>query len=98
MGNAGVTVDNRISSSFVERAMIIAATPQHYVQTIAFNEVGRTSIMGDPNWKNGDCDKSSRPEMGLAVARTDGTYNLSLHREYVSKIWSGSNGYIQFGK
>ena len=49
--------------------MIIAATPQHSAQTIAFNEVGRTSIMGDPNWKNGDYDKSSRPEMGLAVAR-----------------------------
>lgn len=63
---------------FVERAMIIAATPQHSAQTIAFNEVGRTSIMGDPNWKNGDYDKSSRPEMGLAVAR------MMAHITYLS--------------
>ena len=64
--------------SYVESAIIIAATPQHSAQTIAFNEVGRTSIMGDPKWNNGDYDKTSRPEMGLAVAR------MMAHITYLS--------------
>ena len=64
--------------SFVERAIIIAATAQHSAQTIAFNEVGRTSIMGDPKWNNGDYDQKFRPEMGLAVAR------MMAHITYLS--------------
>jgi homoserine O-acetyltransferase len=64
--------------SFVQRAMIIAATPQHSAQTIAFNEVGRTSIKGDPRWNNGDYSHDSRPETGLAVAR------MMAHITYLS--------------
>ena len=63
---------------FVQRAMIIAATPQHSAQTIAFNEVGRTSIKGDPKWNNGNYTHESRPEMGLAVAR------MMAHITYLS--------------
>jgi homoserine O-acetyltransferase len=63
---------------FVQRAMIVAATPQHSAQTIAFNEVGRTSIKGDPRWNNGNYTHESRPEMGLAVAR------MMAHITYLS--------------
>ena len=63
---------------FVQRAMIIAATPRHSAQTIAFNVVGRTSIKGDPKWNNGDYSNDSRPEMGLAVAR------MMAHITYLS--------------
>lgn len=63
---------------FVERAMIIAATAQHSAQTIAFNEVGRTSIKGDPKWNNGDYSEKDRPEVGLAVAR------MMAHITYLS--------------
>ena len=38
---------------FSEKAIIIAATAQHTVQTIAFNEAGRRSIVGDPGWNEG---------------------------------------------
>jgi homoserine O-acetyltransferase len=62
----------------VEKAMIIAATPQHSAQTIAFNEVGRTSIKGDPRWNNGNYSQDARPEMGLAVAR------MMAHITYLS--------------
>ena len=63
--------------SFVQRAMIIAATPQHSAQTIAFNEVGRTSIKGDPRWNNGDYTQIS-PRDGLGVAR------MMAHITYLS--------------
>lgn len=64
--------------NFVESAMIIAATPQHSAQTIAFNEVGRTSIKRDPNWNNGEYTSDRRPEAGLAIAR------MMAHITYLS--------------
>jgi homoserine O-acetyltransferase len=64
--------------SFVESAIIIAATPQHSAQTIAFNEVGRTSIKRDPHWNNGEYTSDRRPEAGLAIAR------MMAHITYLS--------------
>ncbi len=64
--------------SFVKSAMIIAATAQHSAQTIAFNEVGRTSIKRDPHWNNGEYTSETRPEAGLAVAR------MMAHITYLS--------------
>ncbi len=64
--------------SFVQRAMIIAATAQHSAQTIAFNEVGRTSIKSDPKWNKGNYTEKNRPELGLAVAR------MMAHITYLS--------------
>jgi homoserine O-acetyltransferase len=64
--------------SFVKSAMIIAATAQHSAQTIAFNEVGRTSIKRDPHWNNGEYTSDTRPEAGLAVAR------MMAHITYLS--------------
>ena len=43
---------------FARNAIIIAATAQHSVQTIAFNEAGRRSIRGDLEWQDGNYDKN----------------------------------------
>lgn len=63
---------------FSEKAIIIAATAQHTVQTIAFNEAGRRSIMGDPGWKEGEYECKEGPRNGLAVAR------MMAHITYLS--------------
>jgi homoserine O-acetyltransferase len=50
----------------------IATTSRHSAQQIAFNEVGRQSIMGDPDWREGNYYGQSPPKRGLAVARMVG--------------------------
>ncbi len=63
---------------FVQKALVIAATSRHSAQTIAFNEVGRRSIQGDPLWNQGDYSLGSGPDIGLAVAR------MMAHITYLS--------------
>ena len=63
---------------FVQKALVIAATSRHSAQTIAFNEVGRRSIQGDPLWNKGDYSQGSGPDIGLAVAR------MMAHITYLS--------------
>lgn len=65
---------------FAKNAIIIAATAQHSVQTIAFNEAGRRSIMGDVEWNGGEYEKSLGPEQGLSVAR------MMAHITYLSDV------------
>ncbi len=61
-------------------AIPIACTASHSAQNIAFNELGRQSIMADSNWKNGNYSKLSlSPDKGLAVAR------MAAHITYLSK-------------
>ncbi|MGI2335034.1 MAG: homoserine O-acetyltransferase MetX [Dehalogenimonas sp.] len=50
----------------------IATTTRHSPQQIAFNEVGRQSIMADPNFNNGRYYGRKAPERGLAMARMVG--------------------------
>ena len=50
----------------------IAATFRHSAQQIAFNEVGRQSIMADPDWNEGFYYDGKPPARGLAVARMVG--------------------------
>ena len=64
--------------NFLEKAIIIAATAQHTVQTIAFNEAGRRSITDDPDWKEGEYGEGEGPRRGLAVAR------MMAHITYLS--------------
>jgi homoserine O-acetyltransferase len=56
----------------VASAMPIATTHRHSAQQIAFNEVGRQSIMGDPDWSGGDYYGGKGPARGLSVARMVG--------------------------
>jgi homoserine O-acetyltransferase len=52
-------------------AIPIASAARHTAQNIAFHEVGRQAIMGDPRW-NGGKYGGAQPIQGLAVARMVG--------------------------
>ncbi len=56
----------------VASVVSIASAPRHSPMQIAFNEVGREAIMGDPNWNGGDYYQGDAPDAGLAVARMIG--------------------------
>lgn len=58
----------------------IATAVKQSAQNIAFHEVGRRAIVGDPNWNKGNYYGKKQPALGLAVARMIGhiTY-LSEH-------------------
>ncbi|MCL4377014.1 MAG: homoserine O-acetyltransferase, partial [Actinobacteria bacterium] len=67
-------------------AMIIATSPTHTAQAIAFNSVGRYAIMSDPNWNNGNYYDGEKPKIGLSIARMIGhiTYlsEESMHKKF----------------
>jgi homoserine O-acetyltransferase len=56
----------------VRSVIVIASTARHSPQQIAFNEVGRQSIMADPDWNGGDYYDGAVPARGLSVARMVG--------------------------
>ena len=58
---------------FVEKAIPIAATGALGPQGVGMSEIGRRSIMADPDWNEGDYyDTERRPDRGLAIARMAG--------------------------
>jgi homoserine O-acetyltransferase len=56
----------------VDACLGIATTWRLGAQAIAFNEVGRTAILGDPHFADGDYYDGPGPGHGLAVARMVG--------------------------
>ena len=61
-------------------AVPIATAAYHSAQNIAFNEVGRQAIFGDPDWQGGRYREAGRiPARGLAVAR------MVAHITYLSE-------------
>ena len=70
-------------SNFPNKAKVaipIASTASHSAQNIAFNELGRQSIMADSNWIGGDYSNQKKsPDKGLSVAR------MAAHITYLSK-------------
>ncbi len=61
-------------------AIALATAARHTAQNIAFHEVGRQSIMADPNWQNGRYyENETRPDKGLSVAR------MTAHITYLSE-------------
>jgi homoserine O-acetyltransferase/O-succinyltransferase len=70
-------------SNFPNKAKIaipIACTASHSAQNIAFNELGRQSIMADAKWVNGNySNENLNPDKGLSVAR------MAAHITYLSK-------------
>ncbi len=61
-------------------AVVVASAARHSAQNIAFHEVGRQAVMGDPDWRGGDYAlHGARPEKGLAVAR------MAAHITYLSE-------------
>ena len=64
----------------VARVLAIATTARHSAQNIAFHEVGRQSIMADPDWQSGNYFGTGRsPDKGLSVAR------MAAHITYLSE-------------
>lgn len=82
------------ATSFPDRvfsAIPIAAAARHSSQNIAFHEVGRQSVMADPDWAGGRYFESGKqPTKGLAVARMAAhiTYlsDEALHRKFGRKF------------
>ncbi|MBU4451067.1 MAG: homoserine O-acetyltransferase [Actinobacteria bacterium] len=70
----------------VQGAMLIATSPTHTAQAIAFNSVGRFAIISDPNWNNGNYYGMEIPKTGLSIARMIGhiTYlsEISMHKKF----------------
>jgi homoserine O-acetyltransferase len=56
----------------VAGAIAIATTPRLSAQSIAFDAIGRTSILSDPNFNAGKYGDDGGPAEGLAIARMIG--------------------------
>lgn len=57
----------------VKSVILIATTARLSPQAIAFNAVGRNSIISDPNWNGGNYyDSENKPDRGLSNARMIG--------------------------
>jgi homoserine O-acetyltransferase len=64
----------------VKSIIPLATSFRHNVENIAFNEIGRKSIMADSNWQSGNYIANKVfPKKGLAVAR------MAAHITYMSK-------------
>ena len=80
--------------SYPERifaALPIATAARHSAQNIAFHEVGRQSVMADPDWRNGKyLVEGTSPRRGLSVARMAAhiTYlsDAALHRKFGRRL------------
>jgi homoserine O-acetyltransferase len=76
----------------------IATTYRHSALQIAFDEVGRQSIMADPKWENGNYPQTGGPDAGLAVARMIGhiTYmsDKSMERKFGRQLKKKEYGYV----
>ncbi len=82
-------------------ALPIATAPKHSSQNIAFHEVGRQSIMADPDWRGGRyLDEDVAPSKGLAVARMAAhiTYlsDEALQRKFGRNMQSGAERSFSF--
>ena len=67
-------------------AVPIATTIKHSPQQIAFNEVGRQSIMADAHWKSGNYYTGASPSKGLAVARMIGHITYMSDKSMAEKF------------
>ncbi len=85
----------------VRSALPIATTLKHSPQQIAFNEVVRQSIMGDPAWRQGNYYGHGQPRNGLSVARMIGhiTYmsDSSMETKFSRRLKNGGYSF-SFGE
>lgn len=76
-------------------AILIATSPTHTAQAIAFNSVGRYAIITDPNWNGGNYYGKKNPDIGLSLARMIGhiTYlsEESMHQKFGRKTVKQKN-------
>jgi homoserine O-acetyltransferase len=70
----------------IKSAIIIASAIKHSPQQIAFDEVGRVSIISDPAWNDGDYYEKETPARGLALARMVGHITYMSDRSMMEKF------------
>lgn len=77
----------------VRSAIPIATALKHSPRQIAFNEVIRQSIMGDPAWRKGNYYGHGQPRNGLSVARMIGHITFmsdtSMETKFSRKLKKG---------
>jgi len=77
---------------FIKAALPIATTSRLNAQSIAFNAVGRSAIIADPNFNNGQYKGNEGPNRGLGIARMIGhiTYlsEKSMHEKFGRQLRS----------
>ncbi len=86
MGGMQVLAWLAMYPEMLRSAIPIATTIKHSPQQIAFNEVGRQAIMGDPNWKSGQYYDAEPPARGLSVARMVGHITYMSDRSMEQKF------------
>ncbi|TLM83542.1 MAG: homoserine O-acetyltransferase, partial [Actinobacteria bacterium] len=90
MGGMQALAWARLHPERVTTCLAIATTWRLAAQAIAFNEVGRTAILGDPAFKFGNYYEFGVPRHGLAVARMIGhiTYlsDESMHEKFGRRL------------
>jgi len=72
MGGMQALAWTKLFPERVRTCVGVATTPRLAAQAIAFNEVGRTAILGDPDFAGGDYYGGAQPAQGLAIARMVG--------------------------
>jgi homoserine O-acetyltransferase len=76
----------------ITSCIVIASTTRLSAQSIGFNAVGRTTIMTDPNWKDGQYYGKEIPSTGLAIARMIGHITFlsdkSMHEKFGRRLQS----------
>jgi homoserine O-acetyltransferase/O-succinyltransferase len=73
-------------SKRIKSAIPISTAMKHSPQQIAFNEVGRQSIMADPKWNEGNYYDKQPPSRGLAVARMIGHITYMSDKSMTEKF------------
>lgn len=88
----------------VEKAIVLAASARLSAQGVAFNAVGRYSIIHDPHFNGGDYYDDAPPEHGLAAARmlahitylSDEGMDLKFGRRLQNKLKPDFNFDVEF--
>ncbi len=70
----------------IKSAIIIASAIKHSPQQIAFDEVGRVSIISDTAWNDGDYYGKDTPASGLALARMVGHITYMSDKSMMEKF------------
>jgi len=85
----------------VRAAIPIATTARLNAQSIAFDAVGRSAILADPNFQDGQYHDSTGPDRGLAIARMVGhlTYlsEEGMHEKFGRELRHADHYRYDFG-